>query len=84
MTLEVNTLLQHQKLWDSIRSYFCQYLLKKKSWPPYKKIKAENYGITKVLLPPDTNSKYTKAKENLEAFSRALRVHIVKDTSISS
>ena len=36
------------------------------------------------MLPPHTHSKYTTAKENFEAFSRALRVHIVKDATISS
>ena len=55
-----------------------------KSWPPYKKLKAENCDITKFILPPDTSLKYVTAKENFEAFSRALRVNIIKDTTISS
>ena len=55
-----------------------------KSWTPYKKLKVENYDITKFLLPPDTHSKYVTSKENVEAFSRALRVQLVKDTTISS
>ena len=53
-----------------------------KSWTPYKKLKAENYDITKFLFPPDTHSKYVTSKENVEAFSRALRVQLVKDTTI--
>ena len=55
-----------------------------KSWTPYKKLKAENYDITKFLLPPDTHSKYVTSKENVEAFSRALRVQLVEYTTISS
>ena len=55
----------------------------KKRWPPYKKSKSINYEITKFILPPDTHSKYTTAKEDFEAFSRALRGHLVKDTTIS-
>ena len=49
---------------------------------PYKKLIEENYDITKFLLPPDTHSKYVTSKENVEAFSRALRVQLVKDTTI--
>ena len=41
-----------------------------------------NYDITKFLLLSDTHSKYVTAKENFEAFLRALVVHIVKDTTI--
>ena len=37
-----------------------------KSWPPYKKLKTENYYITKFLLSPDTHSKYIPANENLK------------------
>ena len=54
-----------------------------KSWTPYKKLKANNYDITKFLLPPHTHSKYVIIEENFEAFSRALRVQLVKDTTIS-
>ena len=54
-----------------------------KSWTPYKKLKSEHYDVTKFLLPPHTHSKYVTAKENVEAFSRALRVQLVKDTTIS-
>ena len=57
---------------------------KNKSWSPYKKPKAENYDITKFLLPPDTHSKYITEKYDFEAFSRALIFHLVKDTTISS
>ena len=55
-----------------------------KSWTPYNKLKAENYDIAKFLLPPDTNSKYVTSKANFEEFSRALRVQLVKYTTISS
>ena len=54
-----------------------------KSCTLYKKLKAENYDITKFLFPPHTHSKYVTAKENVEAFSRSLRVQLVKDTTIS-
>ena len=84
MNLEGDTLIQIQECLDSICSAFCQSLSTKKSWPPYKKLKAENYNIAKLLLSPDTNSKYVTAKENFEAFSRVLRVHLVKDTTILS
>ena len=57
---------------------------RKNSIPPYKKLKAENYDITKFLFPPDTHSKYVTSKANFEAFSRSLRVQLVKDTTISS
>ena len=63
---------------------FFQSLSTKKSWTPYKKIKAENYDITIFLLPPDTHNKYVTVKENFESFSRALRFHLVKYTTISS
>ena len=55
-----------------------------KIWPSFKKIKSENYYITKSILLSDTHSKYITAKEKFEAFSRALRVHLVKDTTILS
>ena len=78
------TLPQLQKWRYAIRSAFCQYLSTNKSWPPYKKLKPEHYDITKILLPLENQSKYITAKENLEAFSRSLRVHLVKYTTISS
>ena len=56
---------------------------KNKRWQPYNRIKAGNYDIPKFLLPPDAHYKYVTAKETFEEFSRALRVHIVKDTTIS-
>ena len=55
-----------------------------KVYPSYNKLKAENYNITKFLLPPYTHYKYVTTKEKFEALSRALRVHLVKDTTISS
>ena len=82
MNLEGNTLLQLQKWGGFICSDFCQYMSTNKSWSPYKKLKAENYDITNISLPPDTHSKYITAKENYEAFSKALRVYLVKDTTI--
>ena len=62
MTLEGNTLLQIQKGWGAISYTFFQSLPKQNSWAPYKKLKAENYDITKFLLPPETYSKYVTAK----------------------
>ena len=84
MTLEDDTLLQFQKCWDAVHSVFCQSLSTKKSWSACKKLKAENYDILKFLFPPDTHSKYATAKENFGVFSRAVRVNLVKDTTISS
>ena len=40
--------------------------------------------MTRFLLPPDNHNKYITAKENYEALSRALIVHLVKYTTISS
>ena len=84
MTLEFDALIQIQKCWDVIRYELCQSLPTNKSWPPYKKPKAENYSITSFFLPQEKHSKYTTAKENFEALSGALRLYIVKDTTISS
>ena len=84
MILEGDTLLQLQKLLYAIRSASFLYLSKNKIWTPYKKIKAENYVITKFILPPDTHPKYITAKENVQSFSRALGIHLVKDATISS
>ena len=36
------------------------------------------------MFPPDTHSKFDTVKVKIEAFSRALIVHLVKDTTISS
>ena len=83
MTLEGDTLIQIQKWWDAICSTFCQYLSTNKIWPSYKKLISEHYNITKFLLPPDNHSKQITAQECFEAFSRALRVHLVKDATIS-
>ena len=84
MTLEADTLLQLQKWWDTICYAFYQSMSKNKSWPQYNKLKAKNYDITKFILSPDTYSKYITAEENFEEFSGALRVHLVKDTTILS
>ena len=84
MTLEGDTLLQLQKLWDAIISALYQPLSTNKCWTSYKRLKAEQHDITKFLLQQDNNSKYITAKENFEEFSRELRVHLVKYTAISS
>ena len=84
MTLEGNTLLQIQKWWDAIIPAFCQYLSTKTILPPYKSIRAELHNIPKFLLPPDTHLNYATAKENCVSLSISLRVHLVKDTTISS
>ena len=62
MTLEGDTLLQLQKWWYTIRSALCKYLSTKNSCLTYKKIKPEQYDITKCLLPPDTHSKHVTEK----------------------
>ena len=56
----------------------------KKKMVTKQKLKSENYDITKFLLPLETHSKYITAKENIEAFSGELRVHLVNDITISS
>ena len=57
-TLEGNTLLQLQNVWNAICYAFCKVLPTKEIWPPCKKLKAENYNIIKFILQPDTCSKY--------------------------
>ena len=84
MTLEGDTLLQIQKYWDSILYAFWKYLTANKSCPPYKSLLLEHNNISKFLFPPDTHPKFSTAKENYEALSRALIVHLAKYTTISS
>ena len=48
-----------------------------------KQLWAELHNIYKYLLSPVTHHKYAIAKERYETFSRALIVHLVKDTTIS-
>ena len=55
-----------------------------KSWPPYNKLKVENYDTTKFLLPPDNHFKYIPYKETFVTLSRALRIYIIKYTTFSS
>ena len=76
MALEGDTLLKIQKWWDAICSVFFRSLSTNKIWPPYKKLKAKNYDITKFFLPQDTHSKYVTEIYNFEALSRSLRVNI--------
>ena len=66
MTLESDTLPQLQIWWDAICSAFFQSQSTSKSWSSYKKTKAENYNITKFLLPPDAHYEYITAKENVK------------------
>ena len=82
MTLEGDTIIQLQKWWDVIIVAFFRSLTTNNRWLPYKKLKAEHHNVSEFFLPPDTHSKYATSKENLEAFLRALRVHLVKDTTI--
>ena len=63
MTLEGDTLFQIKKCWDAFLSAFFQYLSTSKSWPPYKKLRAEHHKISKCILPPDTHPKYATEKE---------------------
>ena len=84
MTVNGNTLLQLQNGGMPLVLTSANIYYQKNSWPPYKKLKAKNYNITTFILPSDTHSKYVTSKENFEAFSRALRAHLVKDTTISS
>ena len=78
MTLEGDTLIQIQKWWDSIFSYFCQSLSTNKSW------REEHHNISNILLSSDTHRNSFTAKENYESFLRALIFHIVEDNTISS
>ena len=64
MTLEGDTLLQLQKWWDTISSAFWQSLSTNKSWPSYKKLKAEHYNITK-FLPHQTTILNTSQKKKM-------------------
>ena len=84
MTLEGDTLLQLQKWWDAIHYAFWKYLSTNRIWPKYQNLVETNHDKTKFLLPPDYQSKYITAKENHETFSRALIVHLVIDTTVSS
>ena len=84
MTIEGDTLLQLQQLWDAIFSSFYQYLSTKKSWPSCKNLNSDHYDITKFPLQSDNHSKYITAKGNFESLLRLLRFHLVKFTTISS
>ena len=55
-----------------------------KSGKTYKKLGEEHHNISKFILLPETHPKYPTEKENYEAFSRALILHIFKYTTISS
>ena len=56
----------------------------KKIWKTYNKLVKDHLDIKQFLLPLDYHYKYITAKENYEAFSRSLRVHLVKDITLSS
>ena len=84
MTLEGDTLLQLKKWLDSISYAFWQSLSTNRSCTTYQNLVAQNNDMTKFILPPDDHYKYITAKENYEALSRALIVHLVKYTTISS
>ena len=62
-TLKGNTLLQLQKIWDSIFSAFCQSPSTNKIWASYNKIKVEHYDITNFPIPLDNHYKYITAKK---------------------
>ena len=84
MALEGGTLLYIQKFWDTILSTFYQSISTNKSWPPYESLTAEHQNISYFILQPSTSPKCATSKENYEAFSIALRFHLVKDNTISS
>ena len=84
MAIEGNTFLKIQKLWDAFLSAFFQTLSNNKSCPLYKYLISKHYNIYYFILPPDTYPKFSTTKEKYEAFSRALRVHLVKHKTISS
>ena len=73
-----------QQFWDAIFSSFYQSMSTKKIWPSCKNLNSDHYDITKFILPSDNHSKYITAKGNFESLSRALSVHLVKYTTISS
>ena len=83
MNLEGDTLIHIQKLWGDILSSFCQYLLTYKIWTEYKSIKAEHQKYPPFSY-QHTHPKLSTAKENHQAFSRSLRVNLVKYETISS
>ena len=62
MTLEGDTLIQIQKLWDTILAAFFQYLSTNKICTEEKKIKEEHHNISSFLLPPDTHVKLDTEK----------------------
>ena len=84
MNLDGNTLLQLKKWRDAIFSDFQKFLSTNNIWLSYKNLDSEHYDITKIFLPPENHSEYFTGKENYEALSRALIVHLVKYTTISS
>ena len=84
MTLEGDTLFQIKKCWDAFLSAFFQTLSNNKSCPLYKYLISKHYNIYYFILPPDTYPKFSTTKEKYEAFSRALRVDLVKDKTFPS
>ena len=61
---------------------FWKFLLKIRS--AYKYLKAEDYDISLFVLSLDTHQKSDTQKENYQALSRALRVHLSMDETIHS
>ena len=58
--------------WHTFCLLILPILINKKYLAAYKYLKAENQKIYYFILLPDTHPKFTTAKENYEAFSRAL------------
>ena len=84
MTHEGGTLIWIQKWLDAIIYAFFQYLSTNKIWSSYKSLRAEHHNIYCFILPLDTHTIFSKAKQNYKALSIALVVYIDKDKTISS
>ena len=84
MTLKGNTILKIKKWCNVILYALCQYLSTNKIWTAYKYLKADHYSISCFILPIYTHYKFATARENYEAFLRALKFHLVTDETIPS
>ena len=70
--------------WDVIIYAFSNLYQQTRSGHHTKKLIAEQHNISYFFHLPDTYPKFATAKEKYEAFSILLRVHLVKDNTISS
>ena len=59
-------------------------IVNKKIWPAYKSLTEYHHELYSFIIPLDTHPTFAKGKENYKPFSRELRVHLVKDETITS